>query len=467
MLRSTKTFYALTSGLILVGITFLLLNNQRAFETESMHEKPIFSEFMGINTHNVEVNMNLLAPVFNLVRDYHTVTWSLPDNETRRANFPYSNMEIGWHDRSGKVGHHEGLVNFEKIYESWVSLGFDINASLMMVQKHPSNWTHLEEDAYHFGKDFASYFGPSNRGLVSSVEVGNEPVPYWDLESYAKAFQSMARGIRDGDPAMKILTAAAQPGKPDEFSVPLDMYKEFGDLYDVIKIHVYAFKQLWPTFERSFPEDPSINNLRIIENTIRWRDRHAPGKEIWITEFGYDSSHQSPEPGSDWAQLAVVSDFVQAQWLIRSLLEFSRLDVQRAYIYWFNDHDEFAFHASSGIMRLNRPKMSYWALKQMQQVLGEFRFSEEVQRRRGNIHLYAFEHGGNPNKNIWVAWSPTGETHRRGSNRTLATTIDVPSRPVKVIPMQTTEQTPNSVSFEYHNGRLTFELSESPVYIVF
>lgn len=467
LLKPTKTFYALTSGILLAGLVLFFLKNKHVFEQDTVHEKPVISDFMGINVHNVEVNMNLLAPVFGLVRDYHTVTWSLPDNDTRRANFPYSNMEIGWHDRSGMVGHHEGLVNFEEIYRSWNELGFEINASLMMVQKHPSRWEHLEEDAYNFGKDFASFFGPSNRGLVTSVEIGNEPVPYWDLDSYKKAFESMARGIRAGDPELKILTAAAQPGRPDEYSVPLDIYRDHSDLYDVIKIHVYAFKQMWPSFERSFPEDPSINNLRIIENTIRWRDRFAPGKEIWITEFGYDSSTKTAEPGSEWGQLAVVSDAVQAQWLVRSLLEFTRLDVQRAYVYWFNDHDEFAFHASSGIMRLNRPKDSFWALKQMQETLGAFRFAREVQRQRGNIHVYEFENGNYPEQKIWVAWSPTGETHRTGTNRRRSITMEVPKRPSSIVPMQTTEEAPQPIQFLYNNGILTLEVSESPVYVFY
>ena len=48
---------------------------------------------------------------------------------------------------------------------------------------------------------FAKYFGPSSgHGLISSIEVGNEPAKYTEAQ-YRTAFENMARGVRSGDPA--------------------------------------------------------------------------------------------------------------------------------------------------------------------------------------------------------------------------------------------------------------------------
>lgn len=436
-------------------------------EARVVHTNPVMQDFMGINVHNVEVNMDLLTPVFSRVRDYHIIHWSLPDKKTTEANFPHSQVEIGWHDRSGRVGHHHGYVNFEKIYSHWKELGMDINASIVLVHKDPQEWNDLEADAYRFGKDFASFFGPNGRGLISSVEIGNEPVPRWNVNDYLTVFKNMARGIRDGDPDIKILTAAAQAGNPDEYSVPINIYRGYEHLFDVIKVHVYSLKNMWPSFERSYPEDQSINYLRILENTIRWRNRHAPDKEIWVTEFGYDASTQSPGPDSENPDWIDVSDIVQAQWLLRSYLEFSRLDLQRAYVFWFNDHDEPSFHASSGIMRLNEPKKSFWTLKQFREVLGKYKFNREV-RRNSSEHVYEYVHYDNPDDKIWVAWTPTGESNVKGESRKLITTLNVPRKPADVLEMATNESLFNKADYTIvHENAIELTLSESPVYIRF
>ncbi len=457
------------SAFFIVLLFVLLINS---YESEapplmSVHEKPAIADFMGINVHSVEVNMELLTPIFHQVRDYHTVVWSLPEYEDSRADFPYSRMEIGWHDRSGRVGHHEGLVNWGKIYDSWYDLGFEVNVSLMVVQKPADQWNNLEEDAYQYGYDFAKYFGTPGLNIVRSVEIGNEPVPYWDLNDYMKVFRSMARGVRDADPEMKILTAAAQASRPDEFSVPVSVYRPYSELYDVIKVHVYSLKQGWPSFERSYPEDPSIDYLNIVKNTIKWRNRHAPEKEIWITEFGYDSSTKKPEHDSEWAQWVDVSDEVQAQWLLRSYLEFSRLDVQRAYVYWFNDHDEPSFHAASGIMRLNQPKKSFWTLKQMRNVLGDYRFNREVKRVTRDVHVYEYVNKNDSNDIIWAAWSPTGYTNSDGETRFKEITLPMPGNPDWAQRMAMHENEETSADFSINGANIEFTVSESPMYIRF
>src|SRR3712207_7757533 len=36
--------------------------------------------------------------------------------------------------------------------------------------------------------------------------------------------------------------------------------------------------------------------LNDVQKLAVWRDRHAPGKSIWITEFGYDATTKKPDP---------------------------------------------------------------------------------------------------------------------------------------------------------------------------
>lgn len=437
------------------------------FHNHQQSEKPLIRDFMGINAHNVEFNPDLFSSTFDLVRDYHTVAWDLPDGTSQPTTFPYSRMVIDWNDPTGLVGDHRGRVNWEKIYGDWKAKGFDINVSLMVVHLPGPVWDDLEEDAYQYGRSFAGFFGSRGKNIVRSVEIGNEPVPKWSLEDYKRLFPAMARGIRDGDPEMLILTAAAQPGKPDEYSVPLDMYLGLQDWFDVIKIHRYPLVNGWPFWERSFPENPNIRFLDVIKETIEWRNRHAPGKEIWITEFGYDATTGTPDPNGPFNQWNGVSDKVQAQWLVRSYLEFSALDVARAYIYMSTDYDDPSFHGSSGIMRNNKPKKSFWAVNQFREILGDYRFKRAIRRNAGHVHVFEYVHGSEPDRKVWVAWSPTGQTHSTGTSPMTLIQLEANARPARIVQMAVDDNGGKEAAFRYANGLLEFELSESPSYIIF
>ncbi|MGC3991231.1 MAG: hypothetical protein QM796_16440 [Chthoniobacteraceae bacterium] len=106
--------------------------------------------------------------------------------------------------------------------------------------------------------------------------------------------------------------------------------------------------------------------------------RMPAGKPVWVTEFGYDSTTKPPETSGDFTKWVGVTDVQQAQWIVRSLLVFSTLPVQRAYLYFFNDNDEPHLHGSSGITRNFTPKPSFYALSHLQGRLGDCRFSRVV-----------------------------------------------------------------------------------------
>jgi hypothetical protein len=123
--------------------------------------------------------------------------------------------------------------------------------------------------------------------VLVAVALGAEP---------ASKPGPMALGIRAGDAQVKILTPAVQARARADYSRDLRGLYAKADmlpLYDVINLHTYPFvKSKSPEecpWTRSYPEDPSIPYLQVIDEAIAWRNAHVPGKELWITEFGYDS----------------------------------------------------------------------------------------------------------------------------------------------------------------------------------
>ncbi len=70
----------------------------------------------------------------------------------------------------------------------------------------------------------------------------------------------------------------------------------------------------WPTWKRSFPEDRRLKEyLSDIDALIEWRDKNAKGKEIWVTEFGWNSSTKKPRKGRRLRKVDGNNDTQQAQ----------------------------------------------------------------------------------------------------------------------------------------------------------
>ena len=405
----------------------------------------LMRDFIGIDGHTVQFKPELYAPVCRGVRDYHPVVWDLGTNTAEAAPFPVAKNGVDW----------------RKVYGSWRARDFTIDASLMFESVKTSAWHNLETDARVYGRGFAKEFGPSSTGrLVQSVEIGNEPGDWSDAD-YSRLFRAMAEGIREGDPKLKIATCNLTTGRSGKYEKNVECVAKFPELYDVLNIHSYAQLENWPTWRRSFPEDPMLPKyLQDIEALIRWRDANAPAKAIWLTEFGYDSSTKPAEKTGDFAKWIGVTDEQQAQWLVRSLLVFSAMPIERSYIYFFNDEDQPRLHASAGITRHFQPKPSFHALAHLQRTLGEYRFTRIVTNQPGTMRVHEYAHGSDPKQRIWAAWRPVGD------NETVAHTLaGINGRVMRITRMPLTANALETIPVQQEADRVTFLLNGSPLYL--
>lgn len=373
-------------------IVLSLLESLQGAETNSP-PTPLFRDFMGVNGHTVQFRPKLYQPVASLVRDYHPVEWDLGKQSGFVTPFPMARNGVDWNG----------------VYGSWRWYGWRIDVSLMFESLARTNWNNLDTDPRTYGERFARALGPSStNALVASVEIGNEPGKYSDAD-YRLLFENMARGIKAGDPQMRIATCNLVVGKSHDYAKSVDCIAGLENLYDILNIHTYAQLENWPTWRRSFPEDPRLKDyLPDVRRLCAWRDLHAPGKEVWITEFGYDASTRKPEPKGDFKDWVGVTEVQQAQWSVRSWLVFSAMPVQRAYFYFFNDEDTPQLHGAAGLTRHFLPKPVFYAAAHLQRTLGDCRFSRIVIDRTGEAMLYEYRHESDPHRLIWVAWSPTG-----------------------------------------------------------
>ena len=401
-------------------------------------------EFMGLDVHTVQFKPDLYAPVCRQVRDYHPIDWDFGDDPAKPPEFPMTVNGVNW----------------ETLYGSWRKDGFDIDACLMFDNVAPDKWKDPARDARAYGKAFAAAFGPSGKWpRVSCVEVGNEPAKYSDAQ-YRSILEPMASGLREGDPKLKIATCAVMTGSTDQWSKPVSCLQGLDGLYDVLSIHSYPFKERWPTWRRSYPEDPSIPFLKSIEDLIRWRDANAPGKQVWLTEFGYDSATHPPAADGPWKQWVGVTDEQQARYIVRAFLVLSSIGLDRAYLYFFNDEDQPQLHGASGLTRRFQPKPSYYAMSYLYRTLGETRFARALRKEDGGVYCFEFSPAESGGDTIYVAWLA------KEAADPVKTVLPVdPTRIVGAERMPMGREKAERVAFEPAEGQTRIALDVTPVFI--
>lgn len=404
--------------------------------------RPLMRDFMGLNGHTVQFKPDLYAPVTRLVRDYHPIDWDFGDDTSYATKFPMARNGVDW----------------AKVYGSWVKAGHRVDACLIFDDLKTDAWRDLPRDAYAYGKAFATAFGPSARvPLVEAAEIGNEPGKYDDA-TYRKLFEAMAGGIRAGDPKMRIATCAANLGKSGSYSKSVDCLVGLEALYDIVSIHNYAEIAPWPTWARSYAEDPKIPYLSEIRSVLTWRNQHAPGKEVWLTEFGWDASTKPAPATGTFSKWIGSTETEQALWTVRGYMVLAATGLDRAYLYFFNDEDTPQLHGSSGLTRNFVPKPAFHATAHLFATLGDYRLTKTLSDDPAGTFAYEYTRGDDPKQRILAVWKPAGGT--------VKTTL--PLGPAKVLRAEQTPLTAEPappVKFQTAGGNVEVEASERPVFL--
>ncbi len=408
--------------------------------------RPLLRELLGINGHAVLFKPDTYQALTRMVRDYHPMEWDLNGRTDTMPAFPFTRNRLDW----------------SASYGSWRKAGYDVHCCLLFDSIKAADWIDPTLNGKAYGLAFAGAFGPSAPGaLVSSVEIGNEPSGYTN-DQYRTLFAALAAGVRAGDPRLQIASCAVTTGPSTPRARSIECFRDFDHLLDVITIHPSARLEERPTWGSTFPEDPAITYLKEVRDVLSWRERNAPGKPVWITEYGWDCSTRRPDQNGPFAKWSGVTDQQQAQWLVRATLLFATLDVQRVYLQAADDADEPGPDRSAGITRNGTAKPSFHALAHLVATLGDYRFAGII-RQDADAVVLRFRSAADELKTLVVAWSPTGD------ERSVAFTTPLPADR-RVVRMQRmpltaaqTEDLPAPPTAA--DGTVTVTLTESPLYV--
>lgn len=462
-------YRSITTGMALI---FTCCGTYAARATDT----PLFKDFMGINGHSVQTDSDDFKDVVSQMRDYHPVNWDLLSKGTTASWEQYNQ----WAPLPPVMA--ENGVNWQNIYSAWSADGFTTNTSLLFSNLGPNQWANMTTDAFNYANLLAGYYGPNatgaGQGLIDSLQLGNEPGNYNDLQ-FRQLYQALATGARAADPGLKLVTSASQAGASSQYSKTLNVWKgivsgQYADLtplVDAYAVHAYAQIEPYPTWRRTFPEDTAFNGsyLGRIQDVIDWRDANDPTAEVWITEFGYDAYDGTGTPPSPFEQWEDVTMLQQAQWLTRSWLVFSGMDIEKAYMYFFEDGSNPGLHSSSGLRRSNNtPKPSYFATEHLQETLGDYRFSEKILEVANALYIYEYERGDDPSDLVWAVWLPTGEDEDTVSKLLQVTLNNLPGDVVSVERLALTSAGGTAVAYTQPTATsINLQLSESVTFIRF
>lgn len=271
----------------------------------------------------------------------------------------------------------------------------------------------------------------SGLDLLSCLEVWNEPDKWWKLggpeadiymqpEEYAALMSITFDSIKSADPSMKVIMAGLA-GMDIPYLTRMKTWfsanRPDGKFAaDAINVHHYCNDA---TQQGSFPWNfvdaggisPEADiNMSVITQVVQFAK--DMGLETWVTEFGYDTylpSWQYPTPVPGYTVYEQ-----QAQWLVRSYLEFMRYDVDNMFMY--NGVDEpnstnGGLYQSCGLMYSGNhqpafaSKISYVKLEELIQKLTDVEYVGEKSLSNPSVRVMSFRKDDGKERIIY--WLPT------------------------------------------------------------
>lgn len=138
---------------------------------------------------------------------------------------------------------------------------------------------------------------------------------------------------------------------------------------DVVGLHLELRDPA--THTSASPESSEVAAL--LRSVALWRDREAPGRELWVTRFGYDTHPGSALRPPDIP--GVPSDLVHAQWTVRATLLLLAGGADRVFVGTWADEEQGAEPGTSRGLRgpapRHDPKPALRHLETLRRTVGE------------------------------------------------------------------------------------------------
>jgi hypothetical protein len=467
-------------------------------------------QFIGANAF-VDDPINKLKAV-GFIREYHN--WEWDDDGLNYQGYPHNQLKWA-----------PGIWDFDTFYQEVNDAGMGISPCIQGNVKwlHTGNLKHFDkpideanvntESPYSYHKkahhmyQFAARYGsvavadnnltlavdqPRKSGinLVHYLEDWNEQNKEWEGKSAhfsPEEYAAMASadydghgktmtggsgtfGIKNADPHMKLVMGGLA-------GLNLDYVKQMKAWFeknrsdkkfaaDVINFHTYGWKSK-DGWEGGGPaKSPEESRFREkLEELTAYRDKHLPGIEVWVSEFGWDTNPESPLCPPEIGNYDI--EEVQGQWLVRSYLAFAAAGVDRAQMYMLRDVDPKSkiWYSSCGLVGPKgdwKPKKSWYYVYTLKNTLKNMRYAGELKSRNENILIYKFNQPG-IKKVVYAVWANTSNGYELNNYKLKVKGEFSAASLTELCAGKTGGKT---LKLKFQNHELAFDVSERPVFIM-
>ena len=373
------------------------------------------------------------------LREYHDWQWDEGNTDTTYPGYP--NNQYAW-SPSWVSGPGWGW-DFDEFYSRIKQAGISVSPVLQGNAPYITGFTdslaqhkpiagakdpfqpasYIEHADYMF--QFAARYGKSQvpagmlklrpgqpvlsgLGLTDYLENWNEPDKWWfGRGGYFHPFEFAAlcsadfdghegnlgpgKGMKTADPQIKMVMAGLASLNL-EYVRCMKLWSDFnrtsGFPADVLNFHHYSQNGYHGI-------SPEADSLRLkLSKLVEWRNRYLPGKEVWLSEFGYDTNPESPIASKPVGNADAQE--MQGRWLLRSLLAAAAAGVDRAHIFMLRDvnHSNPNIYNSSGLTGEiwfgHQPKKSWFYVKAFSGLLNRHYFSSEKSTSDTRVLAYRF-----------------------------------------------------------------------------
>lgn len=308
-------------------------------------------------------------------------------------------------------------------------------------------------------------------GLIRYIECDNERDKWWrgriayqtgreyaaNLSAFYDGDQGRLGpgvGVKAADPGCKVVIGGIAAAEPDYVRAIIDWCKEFrgGDLcFDVINYHHYANNGGSIQYgDATSGVAPEAGGLEAIADTfLHMSERYAAGREVWMTESGYDIHQSSPQkvPPADGKSILET----QADWILRTSLLYARTGIARLFFYQLFDDDagKPCRFCTTGLAdeqaRKRRPALDY--LVQANSLISDFRYKRSLSKAPF-VDEYVLN-----NRIIYVLYVSKGRMRYTLPVKTQQSIVYYPTPGA------------DQLRQEQQNGTLTLELTETPLFV--
>ena len=360
--------------------------------------------------------------VASLIREFHVWSWNEPKQD-----------QTDWNPQQH--------IDFNQYYANLDALGHDVDPVIqetptwmfkqgMNEQSQPLDNFILKGTAAGFRKQsvfiksFADYFSPFG---IHYVENWNEPDKDWfgtmanfapgDLAALCSADYDAIQNITYNGtiaPVKLVMGGLAYPNidyLQGMFQWCQVNRKDGNIPFNVLNLHHYSNSAP----DHSSPKNgisPEDDHLRErMSDFVLFRDQFMPDKELWVSEFGYDTWPTSTQGVPNIK--GQTPEETQGQWIVRSFLAMAAAGVDRSVLFALSDSGDpnIRYNTSGLLTNINGsivPKVSWYYVSALRNIMKDMRFNKEVDSSDPEVKIYKFTDSHNQ-KDVYAIWCPTSK----------------------------------------------------------